>query len=74
MWARFITKLFERIHGKTVFSKLDLIRACYQIPMNPDDCIKTAITTASGLFEHIVMLFGLRNAAQTSTIHRSNFS
>ncbi len=54
-----------RVAGCKVFSKINLRKGYYQIPMHPADIRKTAICTPFGLFEFRHMPFGLRKAGNT---------
>ena len=60
-----IADFSAQISGSKLFSKLDLQKGYYQVPMAEDDIKKTAIITPFGMFEFLRLPFGLRNAGQT---------
>jgi hypothetical protein len=54
--------LFDQLSKAKVFSKIDLRSSYHQIKIRPEDIPKMAFSTRFGLFEYLVMSYGLTNA------------
>ena len=59
-----ISDLTSSIGTAHIFSKLDLLKGYFQVPVNPD-VPKTAITTSFGTYVFHYSTFGLRNSGAT---------
>ena len=54
--------LFDQLARAKVFSKIDLRSGYHQIKIRPEDVPKIAFAARYGLYEYLVMSFGLTNA------------
>ncbi|GFX65333.1 hypothetical protein TNCV_3168801 [Trichonephila clavipes] len=61
----YLNDFAHALHGKRIFSKIDIFKAFHQIPIAECNIPKTDVTTPWGLYEYTHLCFGLVNAPQT---------
>ena len=62
--VRTLSDFTSELQGKTIFSKIDMLKGYHQIPVAEEDVCKTAVITPFGLFVFPRTPFGLKNAGQ----------
>lgn len=60
-----VEELLEWLGGTRVLSTLDLTKGYWQIPLMQNLWAKASFPTLFGLFQFVIMLFGLHGAAAT---------
>ena len=60
-----IQEIFHRIGQSKWFTTMDLLSGFWQVMIKPEHRHKTAVITSRGLYEFVVMAFGLCNAPAT---------
>ena len=57
--------LFQQLGKSKFFSKIDLSKGYWQIPVAKEDIVKTAFVTPDGTYEFLRMPFGMKNSGAT---------
>ena len=70
----FINEILHRLNSAQVFTKIDLKNAYYRLCIRGGDEWKTTFRTRYGLYESLVMLFGLTNAIASFQSYINMFS
>jgi transposase InsO family protein len=60
-----MTDIFSKLHKDKYFTKMDLSKGFWQIPIRPQDRPKTSFVTTDGKYQFKKMPFGLVNATAT---------